>query len=87
MASPTSQHPHPSPTLPCGGSPYPLNSVLILFSEEVFLSQAEGGVDADGGRRQLQAGDCTAVSCWDLATLFNTTVPGSDIVPGNSSVI
>ena len=67
----------------CGGSPYPLNSVLILFSEEVFLSQAEGGVDADaGGRRQLQSGECTAVSCWDTAALFNTSVPGTDIVPG-----
>ena len=70
----------------CGGSPYPLNSVLILFSEEVFLSQAEGGVDADaGGRRQLQSGECTAVSCWDTAALFNTTVPGTEIVPGTDT--
>jgi hypothetical protein len=52
----------------------------------VFLSQAEGGVDVDGGRRQLQSG-CTAVSCWDMEALFNTTVPGTDIVPGNSFVI
>ena len=80
------QHPLPHPPLTCGGSPYPLNSVLIIFSEEVFLSQAEGGVDVDGGRRQLQSG-CTAVSCWDMEALFNTTVPGTDIVPGNSFVI